>query len=79
MTPNNIAEIKHWDTVHVDLPGPYIKSTRQQHPDVTTIKNDVSNTCMKMINQDMGWFEIVKVPKFDLDNVKGGNDEYIDE
>ena len=50
MAPNNIAEIKHWDTVHVDLPGPYIKSTRQQQQDVTTIKNDASLACMKMIN-----------------------------
>ena len=32
---------------------------------------------MKMINPAIGWFEIVKVPTFDLDEVTGVNDEYI--
>ena len=31
-----------------------------------------------MINPATGWFEIVEVPKFGLDKVTGGNDEYID-
>ena len=33
---------------------------------------------MTMINPTTGWFEIVEVPKYDLDEVKKGNDEYID-
>ena len=32
---------------------------------------------MKMIGPATGWFEIVKVTMYDLDEVKGGNDEYI--
>ena len=33
---------------------------------------------MSMIDPAKGWFEIVEVPTFDLDEVTGGNDEYID-
>ena len=32
---------------------------------------------MKMIDPAKGWFEIVKVPMYDLDEVTGSNDEYI--
>ena len=31
-----------------------------------------------MINPAIGWFEIVKVPTYGLDEVMGGNDDYID-
>ena len=33
---------------------------------------------MTMIDTVMGWFEIFKLPTFDLNEVTGGNDEYID-
>ena len=33
---------------------------------------------MMMIDPTTGWFEIVEIPKFGLDEVTGGNDEYID-
>ena len=35
----NIAELKPWDSVHVDLIGPYSKSIRQQQPGGTIIGN----------------------------------------
>ena len=31
-----------------------------------------------MITPEMGWFEIIEVLTFDLDEVMGVNDEYID-
>ena len=33
---------------------------------------------MTMIDPAKGWFEITKVPMFDLNEVTVGNDEYID-
>ena len=33
---------------------------------------------MMMIEPTTGWFEIFVVPTFDLNEVMGGNDEYID-
>ena len=32
---------------------------------------------MTMIDPDTGWFEIVKIPTFDLEEVELVNDEYI--
>ena len=33
---------------------------------------------MIIIDPATGWFEIVKIPRFDLEEVALGNDEYID-
>ena len=42
------------------------------------MQKDDSLTCMTMIDPVTGWFEIVKILTFDLDEVTAGNDEYID-
>ena len=76
--PRIFAEQKLWDMVHDELIGTYSKSITQQNPGVTRINNNVSLTCMAIISPAMGWFEIFKVPMFDLDEVVGSNDEYID-
>ena len=77
LSPKNIAELKPWDTVHVDLIGKYIKSIRQHQPGGTVIQNNDCLMCMTMIGPAKGWFEIVKIPMFDLKEVTVGNDEYI--
>ena len=41
------------------------------------MQNDDSLTCMTMIDPVTGWFEIVKILTFDLDEVTAGNYEYI--
>ena len=64
--------------MHVYLIGPYIKSIRKYQPGGTVIRNNASLTCMMMIYLAKGWFEIVEIPTFDLDEVTLGNDEYID-
>ena len=78
LTFKKIEEVKRWDMVHVELIGPSSKSIREHHPDGAIIKNNVSLTCMTMIDPTTGWFEIVKVLMYDLNEVTGGNDEYID-
>ena len=75
LPPKNIVELKPWDTVHVDLIGTYGKSIRQHHPGCTVIQNNVSLTCMTMIDPSTGWFEIVQIPTFDLEEATVGNDE----
>ena len=65
----NTAELKPWDLVHVYLISPYSKSIRQYQPGGDIIKINVSLTCI---------FEIVKVPTYDLGEVTGINDEYVD-
>ena len=78
LPPKNISEIKLWDTVHVDLIGPYSKSIRQQQPGGTVIRNNSILTCTTMIDLDTSWSEIVDIPRFDLDEITLGNDLYID-
>ena len=63
--------------VHVDLIGTYIKYIIQQKPGSTVIQNSSSLACMTMIDPATGWFKIVEIPTFDLDEEPIGNDEYI--
>ena len=78
LSPKNIAELKPWGLVHTYLIGTYSKSIRQQHPGNAIIRKNSSLTFMKIIDPSTGWFEIFKIPTFDLNKVMAGNDEYID-
>ena len=73
--PKNIAELKPWDSVNVHLIVTYSKYIRQHHTGGTIIKNNVSLTCMMMIEPKTGWLEIFEIPMYNLDEVTGGNDE----
>ena len=57
--------------------GPYSKSIRQQHPGGAIIQNNANLTCMMMIDLVTGWFKIVEIPMFNLNELTAGNDEYI--
>ena len=59
--------------MHLDLIGSYIKSIIQQQPGDATIKNGVSLACMTMIDRVTGWFEIVEVLTFDVNELIGSN------
>ena len=72
----NISELKLWDLVHLDLKGLYSKSIRQYHQFSAIIRKNVSMNCMTMIGLATGSFEIVDIPKFDLNEVMSGNYEY---
>ena len=68
---------KQWDTVHVELIDTYSNYIRQHQPCVDIVKNNVSLTCMTIIDPATGWFEIFDMPMFDLNEVTCSNDEYI--
>ena len=53
--------------IHVDLLGPYSKFIRQQQPGGAIVNNNVSLTCVTMIDPATGCFETIEVPMFDLD------------
>ena len=78
LPPKNIAEQKPRDSVNVDMIVTYSKYIRQQHPGDAIIRNNVILNCMKMINPTTGRFEIFEILAFDLNDVTGGNDEYMD-
>ena len=54
LSPKNIAELKPWNTVYVDLIGTHSKSIRQQQPGGTVIQKNASLTFMKMIDTAKG-------------------------
>ena len=64
LPPKNVGELIPWQTVHVDLIGPYSITAQQLQPDGSTKENEFSLTCMTMIDPATGWFEIVEVPNY---------------
>ena len=64
--------------MHVDLIFPYSKSIRQQRPGGAIIRNNASLTCMTMIDPATGWFKIVKIPMFRINEITVANNEYLD-
>ena len=75
---NIIVAFKKCNSMYIDMIVPYFKSIRQKKPGGTFINKDMRLNCMKMIYLTTGWFEIFEVPWFDLNEVAGGNSEYID-
>lgn len=78
LPPKIMEESKRWDTVHVDLIGPYTVHINQRLPDGKLSRKEVQLTCMTMIDPATGWFEIAEVPSFNIDDVRKGNTQYID-
>ena len=74
LPPKNIVELKPWDSLHVDLIGPYSKSIRQHQLGGAIIWNNVSLTCMRMVDPVTGWLEIVEMPMFDPHELMDVND-----
>ena len=58
--------------------GPYSKSIIKQQPGGDIVWKNSSLTCMPMIDPATGWFEIFKIPTFDLYELTAGNNVYID-
>ena len=74
----NVQQLVPWETVHVDLIGPYTKKVTQQQADGSTMLVELQLTCMTFIDPATGWFEIAEVPYYDIDDIKKGNRQAID-
>ena len=66
----NVGDLTPWKTVHVDLIGPYSITAQQLQTDGTITEKEFQLTCMTMIDPATGWFEIVEVPSYIIENVK---------
>jgi hypothetical protein len=59
--PPKVAEVTPWDTLCIDLIGPYtVKKTD---------KKEWKLHCLTMIDPATGWFEIVEIPKKQADEI----------
>ena len=63
-------ELVPWSTVHTDLIGPYSIKTKQFQPDGSIIEVNLQLTCMTMIDRVTGWFEIVEVPNYIVEDLQ---------
>ena len=72
LPPKNMRELTSWSTVHIDLIGPYTVTAQQNQPGSTTRTQEVELhlTYMTMLDQATGWFEIVEVPSFIVEDMK---------
>ena len=74
--PKNVGTLTPWDTVHVDIIGPYSIMAKQDQPDGLIQARTL--TCMTMLNLVSGWFEITEVPRFIVDDIKNTDKDFID-
>ena len=70
LPPKNVEELTPWDTVHVDLIGPYAITAKQFQPDGKILDKELQLTCMTMIDPVTGWFEIKEVPNIIVQDVQ---------
>ena len=78
LPPKSVKDLTPWETVHIDLVGPYTLTAKQSVPGGTTIEKDLHLTCMTMIDPVTGWFEIVEVPYYNIDDIKSKGQQSID-
>ena len=73
--PKNVGTLIPWDTVHVDLIGPYSLTTKQYQPDGSVQSKTLQLTCMTMLDPVTGWFEIAEIPSYIVDDIKNNDKE----
>ena len=64
--------------MHIDLIGPYSITVKQSQPEVKIREIELELTVMTMVDPVTGWFEIIEVPYYSIDDVKNNKDNYID-
>ena len=74
LPPKNVGTLTPWETVHIDLVGPYSLTEKQYHPDGSIQSKELQLTCMTMLDPVTGWFEIVEVPNYIVVDVKNKMD-----
>jgi hypothetical protein len=65
LPPKEVGELKPWDTVCVDLIGPYKILAKQRQPDGSIKKKDLTLCAMTFVDPATGWFEIAEIPYVD--------------
>lgn len=72
--PKNVGTLTPWETVHVDLVGPYSLTAKQFQPDSSIKPIELQLTCMTMLDPVTGWFEIIEIPNYIVIDVKNKMD-----
>ena len=72
-----IDDLVPWRTVHTDLIGPYSITAKQTQPGRKIKEVELQLTAMTMVDPAMGWFEIVEVPYYNIEDIVNDKDNYI--
>ena len=64
--------------MHTDLIGPYSITAKQTQPGGKVKEVELQLTAMTMVDPAMGWFEIIEVPYYNIEDVINNKDNYID-
>ena len=73
-----IEELVPWETVHIDLIGPYSVTAKQIQPGGSIKEVELTLIAMTMVDPATGWFEITEVPYYSIEDVKRDENQYID-
>ena len=73
-----IDDLMPWRTVYTDLIGPYSITAKQTQPGSEIKEVELQLTAMTMVDPAMGWFEIIEVPYYNIEDVINNKDNYID-
>ena len=69
-----MEQLKPWDTVHIDLIGPYAVTVNQYQPGHKKPKQvDLELIAMTFIDPSTGWFEVAEVPSIDRSSARISN------
>ena len=64
--------------MHENLICMYVDTIRQHQIGAAIIPNKLSLACITMINPTTGWFKIVQLPCFDIEEITAKNNKYTD-
>ena len=73
-----IDDLVPWRTVHTDLIGPYSITAKHTQPGGEIKEVELQLTAMTMVDPSMGWFEIVEVLYYNIEDIVNDKDNYID-
>ena len=77
-SPKRVETLVPWETVHIDLIGPYTVTAQQIQPGGELKEVELKLTAMTMVDPATGWFDMVEVPYYSIDEVKKNKNKFID-
>ena len=64
--------------MHIDLIGPYSITAKQTQPGGEIKEIELNLTATAMVDPTMGWFEIVEIPYYNVEDIVNNKDNYVD-
>ena len=69
VSAKKIDDLVPWRTMHTGLIGPYSIAVKQTQPGGKIKEVELQLTAMTIVDPVMGWFEIVEVPYYNIEDI----------